>query len=65
MTDVLSLLQRSLQHAQEQQLAQANKHRQPHTFQQGDKVLLATKSLAITSAAAKDDRRKTLNTTSI
>jgi hypothetical protein len=61
MADVLSQLKRSLQHAQEQQIAEANKHRQPHTFQQGDKVLLSTKNLPITYATAKDDHRKTLH----
>jgi hypothetical protein len=61
MADVLTQLKRSLQHAQEQQIAEANKHRQPHTFQQGDKVLLSTKNLPITYATAKDDHRKTLH----
>jgi hypothetical protein len=32
MANVLSQLKRSLQHAQEQQIAEANKHRQAHTF---------------------------------
>jgi hypothetical protein len=61
MADILSQLKRSLQHAQEQQISEANKYRQPHTFQQGEKVLLSAKNLPITYATAKDDHRKTLH----
>jgi hypothetical protein len=60
MADVLSQLKRPLQHAQDQQIAEPNRHRQPHTFQQGDNVLLSTKNLPITYATAKDDHPKTL-----
>jgi hypothetical protein len=61
MVNTLSRLRQTLQHAQEQQIAEANKHRQPHTFQQGDKVLLSAKNLPITYATATDNHRKALH----
>jgi hypothetical protein len=53
MVNTLSRLRQNLQ-----QVAEANKHRQPHTFQQGDKVLLSAKNLPITYAT---DHRKALH----
>jgi putative transposase len=61
MVHTLSRLRETLQHAQEQQIAEANKHRQPHTFQQGDKVLLSAKNLPISYATAADNHRKALH----
>jgi hypothetical protein len=61
MVNTLSRLRQNLQHAQEQQVAEANKHRQPHTFQQGDKVLLSAKNLPITYATDTDNHRKVLH----
>jgi hypothetical protein len=61
MVNTLSRLRQNLQHAQEQQVAEANKHRQPHTFQQGDKVLLSAKNLPITYATDADNHRKALH----
>jgi hypothetical protein len=61
MVNTLSRLRQNLQHAQEQQVAETNKHRQPHTFQQGDKVLLSAKNLPITYATDADNHRKALH----
>jgi transposase InsO family protein len=61
MADTLVRLRASLQQAQEQQIAEANKHRQPHSFQQGDKVLLSTKNLPISYGTRTDDHRKALH----
>jgi hypothetical protein len=61
MVHTLSRLRQTLQHAQEQQIVEANKHRQPHTFQQGDKVLLSAKNLPISYATAADNHRKALH----
>jgi hypothetical protein len=61
MVNTLHRLRQNLQHAQEQQVEEANKHRQPHTFQQGDKVLLSAKNLPITYATDVDNHRKALH----
>jgi len=47
MTDILHQLHDALHHTQVQQQEQANKQRQPHPFQTGDKVLINTKNLPI------------------
>jgi len=47
MTDILHQLHDALHHTQVQQQEQANKKRQPHAFQTGDKVLINTKNLPI------------------
>ena len=61
MTDTLMRLRLSLQRAQEQQIAEAKKHRQPHSFQKGDKILLSTKNMPVTYGTATDDHRKALH----
>jgi hypothetical protein len=61
MVNTLSRLRQTLHLAQEQQVAEANKHRRPHHFQPGDKVLLSTKNLPITYATATDNHRKALH----
>ena len=60
MADTLRQLRISLQKAQEQQAAEANKHRRPHSFQEGDQVLVSTKDLPVTYATEVDDHRKAL-----
>ena len=51
----------SLQKAQGQQVAEANKHRRLHSFQEGDQVLVSTKDLPISYATGVDDHRKVLH----
>ena len=57
MADILHQLRQSLQHSQIQQQHEANKKRQPHTFQTGNKVLITTKNLPISyrNAAPEED----------
>jgi hypothetical protein len=61
MADILIELKRNLSHAQELQVAEANKHRRPHTFQEGDKVFIFTKNLPLTyTNSAENGHHKTL-----
>jgi hypothetical protein len=61
MSDILIEFKRNLSHAQELQVAEANKHRRPHTFQEGDKVFTSTKNLPLTYRnSAENGHRKTL-----
>lgn len=48
MADILHQLQEALKKTQSRQTSEANKKRQPHSFQSGDKVLISTKNLPIT-----------------
>jgi len=48
MADILYQLQEALGNVQSQQRKEANKKRQPHTFQTGDKVLINTRNLPVT-----------------
>lgn len=50
MADILKELKTSLAISQEQQIMQANSHRQSHNFQEGDHIFLATKDLPLTYA---------------
>jgi len=52
MADILHQLQEALKHTQSHQMHLANKKRQPHNFQTGDKVLINTKNLPITCGNA-------------
>ena len=60
MADTLRQLRISLQKAQEQQAAESNKRRRPHSFQEGDQVLVSVKDPPITCATGVDDHRKVL-----
>ncbi|PUU74845.1 hypothetical protein B9Z19DRAFT_1067905 [Tuber borchii] len=48
MADILHQLQEALKDTQSRQMYEANKKRQPHCLQTGDKVLINTKNLPIT-----------------
>jgi len=47
MADILHQLQEALRYTQSRQMKEANKKRQPHSFQTGDKVLINTKNMPI------------------
>ena len=47
MHKVLVQAKANLQKAQEQMMAQANKHRRPYTFTEGQQVMLATVNLSL------------------
>ena len=53
MNDILATAKNNLQHAQERQTRNANKHRQQVNFQVGDQVLLSTANLKIDDRARK------------
>jgi hypothetical protein len=62
MAGILKELKMALAHAEEQQTAEANFYRQPHTFQEGDNIFLSTKNLPLTYAnnASGQGHRKAL-----
>ena len=53
MNDILATAKNNLQHAQERQTRNANKHRQQVNFQVGDQVLLSTTNLKVDDRARK------------
>jgi hypothetical protein len=53
MNDILATAKNNLQHAQERQTRNANKHRQQVSFQVGNQVLLSTANLKIDDRARK------------
>jgi hypothetical protein len=50
MADILNELKTALVHVQEQQIIETNPHRQPHTFKEGDNIVLSTKNPPLTYA---------------
>jgi hypothetical protein len=61
MADILIELKRYLSHAQELQVAEANKNSRPHTFRDGDKGFISMKNLPPTyTNTTENGHRKTL-----
>ena len=65
MADILNELKITLANTQEEQINEANKYPQPHTFREGDMVFISTKDLPLTYAnsaleTSNQSHRKTL-----